>query len=728
MLHDVHLAGCAPVPIASYLKALAVLRLVAEQMDREARGFWIAESFVLRSGLDDGELRRFLLDDYRPSPIVAPWNGGSGFYPKDNTSALEAIARNDAQRFAILRQVIAAARQVVSRFGLEESPKGDEKAAFLEGVRGAFPDEALTWMDAAVLLGAEDPRYPPLLGTGGNDGRLDFTNNFLQRLVDLFDPATGAPRDEAMTWLEGSLFGTPIPGLVACAVGQFSPGAAGGPNASTGFGGDSVVNPWDFVFSLEGALVLTAAATRRLESARGGALSYPFTVKPTGAGSGATDFADEGPARGEIWLPLWKSPASYREIAALFREGRATIGRKTAVDGFDFRRAVASLGVDRGIDSFARYTFAMRSGRAYLATPLSRVRVEREPEDDLLGELDRGGYLETLRRAARKDGCPAALASQVRRLEESIFAMLGRAAPRRVAVQDVLVRLGALERMAGSSRFAREETWLRPAPWLSDRWAVEADDGTDELRLAAALAGLKWRPCPLRAHVAPVVASDRWGWEVPEWKPGSSLATFGIGAVDGLLAATLDRRLLAAESDAADNGAAARATDPLEGRCGADLAALAAFARGEIDLARLCNLAAGLSLVRVPDRLERRERATGAAAALPASLAILVTAFAPARLLSQRGILPTDGKLARPRRIVSCLLADRIDEAVAIAWRALRLAGARLPSFPPDSIDPRALPGKRLAATLLFPLDALDVENLAKRLLVPLEAAPSTAN
>ena len=129
MPHDLTLAGCAPVPIASYLKSLGILRLVAEQADGAARGAWSAEAFVLRSELDADGLRRFLLDEYRPSPIVAPWNGGSGFDPKDNREAHEAIAAGEAARFEALRPVIGASRELVARFALAESPKGDAKAA-----------------------------------------------------------------------------------------------------------------------------------------------------------------------------------------------------------------------------------------------------------------------------------------------------------------------------------------------------------------------------------------------------------------------------------------------------------------------------------------------------------------------------------------------------------------------------------------------------------------------
>ena len=58
---DVTLGGTAPAPLAHYLKALAVLRLVAEQADPTARGFWRGETFVLRSTLDEEGLIDFFL-------------------------------------------------------------------------------------------------------------------------------------------------------------------------------------------------------------------------------------------------------------------------------------------------------------------------------------------------------------------------------------------------------------------------------------------------------------------------------------------------------------------------------------------------------------------------------------------------------------------------------------------------------------------------------------------
>ena len=49
--YDLELAGCAPEPLMAYLKALGVLRIVSEQKDKGARGWWKNDVFWLRSPL-----------------------------------------------------------------------------------------------------------------------------------------------------------------------------------------------------------------------------------------------------------------------------------------------------------------------------------------------------------------------------------------------------------------------------------------------------------------------------------------------------------------------------------------------------------------------------------------------------------------------------------------------------------------------------------------------------
>ena len=82
----IKLTGCAPTPLAAYLKALGILRLVSEQADPTARGFWQNESFVLSTTLSEEELAEFFLCRYAPTPIVDPWNGGSGFLKNDKSA------------------------------------------------------------------------------------------------------------------------------------------------------------------------------------------------------------------------------------------------------------------------------------------------------------------------------------------------------------------------------------------------------------------------------------------------------------------------------------------------------------------------------------------------------------------------------------------------------------------------------------------------------------------
>lgn len=398
-MNDIALGGCAPAPLASYLKALGVLRLLSAR-HRETRAAWRNESLLLQTPLTREEIEQFFLRDYSPTPVMAPWNGGSGFYEKDNDAALETILASNQTRLDLYRSCLHMVEEAFAGTDRSASPKGDEKALLLIRMRGLLPDEAISWLDAAVLLTGDTPQYPPLLGTGGNDGRLDFTNNFMQRLVEVLCLDGKSVETESRDWLRLALFGDTAPGLTKKAIGQFSPGQAGGPNGTTGFDADAAINPWDFVLMIEGALLFAAAAVRRNADDPYGVLSYPFTVRTVGAGSGSLGEGDTANARGELWMPLWNQPASYTEIRALLSEGRVALGRKPARDALDFVRAVHQLGGYRGIRSFQRYGLLMRSGKAYLATPLERIEVTAKPRANLLDELDEG-WLEKFRRFAQ---------------------------------------------------------------------------------------------------------------------------------------------------------------------------------------------------------------------------------------------------------------------------------------------------------------------------------------
>lgn len=707
MTYEHVLPGCAPTPLASYLKALAVLRLVAEQrVDANAAGRWHGDLFVLRTQLDEDALCRFFLHQYEPTPIVAPWSGDSGFFSGKNQSALQALERSESPRFSNYRNMIRAARAALGASGLEASPKGEQKRSFLQALRNEAPEAFLRWLDAAVILSGDSPRYPPLLGTGGNDGRLDFTNNFMQRLADVFDVATGQPKPEAAQLLRACLFGTPARALLDRAVGQFAPGHAGGPNASSGFEGSGGVNPWDFLLMLEGALLFAAAAVRRLEAASVVLVSAPFTALSRLGTAGAAAASDDADSRGEIWMPMWSDFWGIEEVTALFGEGRATVGTRPARDGLDFARAVARLGVDRGIQSFQRFAFMMRAGKAYLATPLDRVAVRRHPDADLIDELERRDWLAQVQRYARDEKTPGAFRLAAARLDAALFALARRAD--RAALQRVLRQLGRIESLCAASARLREA--IGPVPKLSPAWARRAEDGSAEFRIAAALAGLalygeiggRLVRLSLRSHLAPVAPDG------DKWDADSARVCWGPGDIERNLAAVLQRRRLEAQRLGAEG-------ELLRSACGAGWIDVQRFLQKETDDRRIAELLTGLACV----ELEASEPPRSDTQPLPA-YALLKLLFTPGSSLRRLGWLPEDRDLRLPPEIPARLAADDIDGALALAWQRLRALGVTLPGRrPPQALG---IEGPRLLAALTIPLSLAETSRLLGRL----SLAPAT--
>src|SRR5919112_1070947 len=254
-MNRITLTGCAPDILIHYLKALGILRLVGEQLDGRVRGAWHGSEFVIETEKTKDELIDFFLNKYRPTPIAAPWNGGSGFYPKDRSQreTADVLCAIEAGRLNSYRETILRAREIVG--ALPESPKDkDKKAALLRACRRELPDAAVEWLDAAFVLSEERTSYPPLLGTGGNDGRLEFTINFMARLLLVLpEAAKEGDRDKRRAQSERNLrfalFAEGAPVLEPAAVGQFHPGGAGGVNLTQGVTGGALVNAWDFVLA-----------------------------------------------------------------------------------------------------------------------------------------------------------------------------------------------------------------------------------------------------------------------------------------------------------------------------------------------------------------------------------------------------------------------------------------------------------------------------------------------
>jgi CRISPR-associated protein Csx17 len=696
---DLRLRGCRSRPLLGYLKALGVLRVVAGQADAGARGRWRAGVFELRSALDYEQLAQFLLHEYAPAPVVSPWNGGSGFHPKDDRDAIVALERSNDERFAAYRTTIAAARTALTRRGLTDKPAAGEKLPLVRELRRAVPDEALPWLDAAVVVVGDVAAYPPLLGSGGNDGRYDFSNNYAQAVVRCV--ASGDPAYSRAA-LSAALDGDPIELQRKLSLGHLNRDVS--PTNSPTGQSDSLGNPWDLILAVEGTLLLVAGAARRHGAATGGALVAPFTARATAAGYGSAAAGESG--RAELWLPLWSRWASHAEIVSLARESRAEVGTaqgsRPATTGLDFARAAGELGVARGIDAFERYAILERAGQSSLAVPAGRVSVAARPGAAALRSID--PWLTRLLSLAGGDRLPRGMRSVIRQLERASFELASKEGS--AAACAVLEAMGAVEHAIARSR-AAIATEIRPAyggpaqPWLE-----VADDDSPEFAVAVSLSSLRdrKRTSPgLRDYLHGTRDAGR------AFDPEQRHA-IDAGGPDHLLAAVHARRHL----DAARARTAAGGL-PFDDGVWCDPDAARLFAAGELDDDRVLRLARGLALLDYRAEARLRPRTGIEARPQPAYELLALAWMGRARRTphddEREALGPRPGWAAR-------LAAGATREVVSDALLRLRLAG--LPPIPnADDLHAASPSGVRLGAALLIPLGPLDVRSIGRRMTIP---------
>ncbi|MEJ1973482.1 MAG: hypothetical protein WDM96_13775 [Lacunisphaera sp.] len=105
-MNTLSLPGCSAIPLAAYLKALGILRVLSQQCpDAHAKGFWRGNAFTLVSTYDREALLNFFLTRYAPSPVVAPMEWRQWLSSEDNTKALDAIAVSTLATFATYREL-----------------------------------------------------------------------------------------------------------------------------------------------------------------------------------------------------------------------------------------------------------------------------------------------------------------------------------------------------------------------------------------------------------------------------------------------------------------------------------------------------------------------------------------------------------------------------------------------------------------------------------------------
>ena len=589
------LDGCAPTPLAHYLKALGILRLVAEQADSEARGWWEGERFLLSSTLHHDDLLTFFLDLYQPTPMFNPWGARSGFYQGSSENSartvLAEIERSSLERFVSYRNAIATVRSVLGEFGGSKPADidGQGKRNLTLALRRAVRGPGTLWLDAVIATIDTSKRgieQPALFGTGGSEGSGSYTSAYMAALHECL------LRRQWDHVLETCLFGrsTGLGQNWDKSFGQFLPAGIG--------------TPWDLILAFEGACVIRSSVATRSGTQGDRWLASPFFVAPLASGFPSAGRSDEFvlnkgkelPGRGEQWFPLWGNPVRMSELSQLFAEGRALTRRGRANDCWSMARAITSLGVSHGVREFVRFGYLQRNNQAtHFAVPTGRFVVADRvlPRLTCLDDID--AWLPRLRREARSKGAPARLRMAERRLTDALFAVIQH--PEEAARwQAVLLRLADVEavQVAGSGYK------VGPIPALRPEWVAAADDGSAELRLALSCAlqttgySRVERTDGVRRHWLPLDGSryavSRTG-EQARLQVGPECVVRGRSGLDDAIA-LVGRRLI----EAAQHGE--RRLPLIAARSAAASSAdLAAFLAGEVDADATLHLARALMAI-----------------------------------------------------------------------------------------------------------------------------------
>lgn len=508
IIHDLN--GCAPAPLAHYLKALGILRLVSEQADPTARGWWEGDRFRLATKMDREELEKFFLEQYEPTPIFNPWGGRSGFYPdsseKGARNVLTAIEHSQDQRFNAYQAVVKVTRGTIKTICGNKKPEDEKKDLLILALRRNVRGKSTLWMDTvSSIIGAGDSlevNYAALFGTGGNEGSGSYTSAYMAAIEECLLKRRWNQAIPAVLFGENN-----VPDCNwGQSMGQFLPDCPG--------------TPWDLLLAFEGACAIRSAVSSRSTINSRKWMSSPFFVAPTSYGYASEARSDEFalkngkelPGRGEQWFPLWPQPMLFSEVNQIFTEGRAVTKKGRATDGWSMVRAITSLGIRQGVIEFIRYGYQQRNNQAtHFAVPLGRFRVPEKISLKLACLDDLDGWLPALRRQARTKNPPAPdrLRLVERRLSDALFAV-AQHPDEASRWQAVLIGMADVEAIlrTGSGHKAG------PAPRLRPEWVAAADDGSSpEFRLALTCA-LQLDPLrkldPVRRHWLPLGKAGRF--------------------------------------------------------------------------------------------------------------------------------------------------------------------------------------------------------------------------
>jgi CRISPR-associated protein Csx17 len=521
--YSYQLSGISDRPMGAYLAGLGLMRIIERHVDKTAQFYWQGLDFWIDTNVPQSELVDRILATYEAMVAFNPWNKSSGIEMNTKTGELNyvgsiaKIADSESWRTQAIRDLLPEFKELIDEFKVGETtfsyPEKLEKLKFIEQCLSRISNtEWREWADATIILmqvtnkdGATSikPKYPALLGSGGNVGAVDIAENYYSAVAILFDPQTGEPAANAAACLTKAIFGIDsvevteskeVKALHLFPRQDYKLDFALSKNndyAPSGGSSATTVNPALMLLASEGLSTFsgqTSTINGGGDSDTGKAIGrtlarYSLAVATNGASTDLVSLDERKSFTEEYFLPLWSEPRTYKRLkknlfeSPLANEEQFYLPRQIN-DGTDFIQALQEWAVKNKIaGKFARYAMLPRKGQSNFAVMLEVVNVGAEAKKlDLAADLDE--YRRNIRFFAKSDNCPTLLQGSIYQFDR-VFNQFIQGKCSHTALLMALSKLAPV-RHPKSLRF----DWIEP---------LQAESNCPEFRLALSIAscGLK---------------------------------------------------------------------------------------------------------------------------------------------------------------------------------------------------------------------------------------------
>ena len=598
--------------------------------------------------------------------------------------------------------------------------------------------------------------FNPLLGSGGNAGRRDFSAGW-KRAVDALAarPKTGkgpgakkvaesggdvTPTSDAWrSELEAFLLGHPLTWLLEkLGAGSWFSEATKLYNNGQSAAREGQVSPWAMVLACEGLALLAGGASRRLGARTGAVGAFPFVTQPIAPSTAG----EAGRILGEIWMPIWARPMTHAETATMFSRGRAELRGRGALTPAAFVTAIRKRGVDAGVSEFRRFTLGRTT-----STNTFEPRLEARFSLDVgSNTADTAGsrVLECVTALIQQPGFPRDRKVGQRwrfeglrgPIEASILDVAAYPASSDAAIALLDAITAALDRIDRNRSFREGKVRWNPLPlgWLVSLFAEERP--TAEARLALSLVSAFPIALPFAAFRFGVEwareKNGKYGYDwgtKPAYFEHSKIAparwVWRPGELARVIGAVLSRRLL--EEARRDGTGTPRPSG--RSHLPATTSQMSQWLSGDVDESLISAWLSRLALFdwrQVPQELHalvhgevRPPRVDGTLALLGPMQPLVDWRPLIVRSLSQNDLLAEETGVrtaGEAHSLVTLIRAGNVDAALRLAGSRYAMARVRLASFDVSltTYDP-----DRLVAALLFTMSDRDRAALFERWLRP---------